>query len=311
MTAATLYYHRMLYLCRIALLAGLLIASDNACCEERLPADLIRIPESVTTVFIAETATAYFHRYDRVGDDVEYGGKRYMSIGQNGVGKERSGDRRTPLGVYFVTEELDTTRLHEKYGARAYPLDYPNAWDLSLARTGDGIWVHGVDPRGGKRPPQDTDGCIALPNEDLAELADQLEGNTTPILIAREIIWSDPATRLRLRDELETAVERWAASVESGDMHAYLSLYADDFERWEMRKAQWSSFSLQTLGRRAIEEVDVTDLLLLGYPDVEGLYLSRFRQTIREGATQSESIKRLYWRRDTSGALEIIAEDSG
>lgn len=301
----------MFRLSLIVLLTAILTAPYSARCDDRLPADLIRIPESVATVFVAETATAFFHRFDRVGDNVKYGGKRYMSIGQEGVGKQRTGDRRTPLGVYFVTEELDTTRLHEKYGARAYPLDYPNAWDKRLERTGDGIWVHGVDPRGGKRPPQDTDGCIALPNDDLAELADLFEDNTTPILIMQEVEWSDSASRSRLRDELEIAVERWASSIESGDMYAYLSLYADDFERWEMRKSQWVSFSLQTLGKRAIQQVDVSDLLLLGYPGVDGLYLSRFLQSSLENGKQTESMKRLYWRREPDGLLKIIAEDSG
>ena len=62
-----------------------------------------------------------------------------MSIGQEGPGKQSSGDKRTPLGVYFVTEQLDTSKLHEKYGVTAFVLDYPNVWDLRSRRSGDGI----------------------------------------------------------------------------------------------------------------------------------------------------------------------------
>ena len=62
----------------------------NAAADERLPAYLIRLPESVATVFIAETAAADFHRFDRVGDGIEYRGSRYMSIGQDGDGKQRA-----------------------------------------------------------------------------------------------------------------------------------------------------------------------------------------------------------------------------
>ena len=138
-------------LCSIVLLISQMIVPQVVRCDEPLPAYLIRLPESVSVVFVAETSTAQFHRFASVAGNIEYRGNRYMSIGQHGAGKERSGDGRTPLGVYFVTERIDTTRLHEKYGLTALPLDYPNAWDLRRGRTGDGIWVHGVDPRAGKR----------------------------------------------------------------------------------------------------------------------------------------------------------------
>jgi len=86
-----------------------------------------------------------------------------MSIGENGVGKERAWDRRTPLGIYFANEQLDTSRMHDKYGPMAFPLDYPNAWDEVNARTGDGIWIHGVDRNGEVSPLQQRiDQCVAL-----------------------------------------------------------------------------------------------------------------------------------------------------
>jgi murein L,D-transpeptidase YafK len=113
-------------------------------------------------VFIAETSTSAFHRFDRAGDGVVKVRQDYMSIGKGGTGKKRAGDQRTPLGIYFVTEQLDTSRLHDKYGVTAFPLDYPNAWDRRLGRTGDGIWVHGVDPEGGTRPPLDTSRVLPL-----------------------------------------------------------------------------------------------------------------------------------------------------
>ncbi|MCP4302937.1 MAG: hypothetical protein GY783_20320, partial [Gammaproteobacteria bacterium] len=100
-----------------------------ATADDRVPAYLIRLPVSVRTVFVAETAAAAFHRFENAQEPkVEYVGAAYMSIGENGDGKQRNGDRRTPLGIYFVTEQLDTSKLHEKYGVTAFSLDYPNAW---------------------------------------------------------------------------------------------------------------------------------------------------------------------------------------
>ena len=283
----------------------------NVSAEEPVPAWLVRLPESTPVVFVAETSASAFHRFDRSGTGVTKARQDYMSIGQGGVGKQTTGDQRTPLGIYFVTEQLETTRMHEKYGVTAFPLDYPNAWDRRHGRTGDGIWIHGVDPRGGVRPPLDTDGCIALPNERLGALEQSFEPNVTPVLIGRDLVWSDPAAVAEVRDSLEKAVARWTTALEQGDMYAYLDAYDDAFRHWGMNKDEWSAFSMQTVGHRPISRVEVSDLLLLGDPEEPGLYLSRFRLEIEEEARSVISVRRIYWRRSESGAFRIVAEDSG
>lgn len=289
-----------------------LVAGAPAGADGQLPAYLIRLPASIETVFVAETSAAAFHRFEHAGDKrIEYRGREYMSIGLEGARKQRAGDRRTPLGIYFVTEQLDTGPLHEKYGAMAFPLDYPNAWDRRQERTGDGIWVHGVDPRGGVRPPRDTDGCIALSNEKLAMLESLFLPNVTPVVIAGEIEWVDRGQVDDIRVELETVVTEWAGSQQRGDLHAYLSLYDADFRHWGMNKDEWTTFRVQTLVSRPITRVSISEMILLADPEEDGLYLSRFRQATAEESNTVETTKRLYWRRSESGALKIIAEDSG
>jgi len=292
-------------------LLGLPFAATSVAAEPVL-AWVLRLPESTPTVFVAETSSSAFHRFDRAGLGVVKVRQDYMSIGQGGIGKESSGDRRTPLGIYFVTEQLDTTRLHDKYGVTAFVLDYPNAWDRRLGRTGDGIWVHGVDPRGGARPPLDTDGCIALPNARLLALEQSFKANVTPVLIATELAWAEPATVAELRAALENAVMRWADDLEQGDMYAWLDSYDDAFQHWGMNKEEWSAFSLEAVGRRPITGVSVSDLLLLADPAEKGLYLSRFRLEIGEGESRKViSRRRMVWRRGESGAFRIVAEDAG
>ena len=290
----------------------ILVFTAHPAWSEPVPAWLVRLPESTPTVFVAETSESAFHRFDRTANGVTKVRQEYMSIGQAGVGKQRTGDQRTPLGIYFVTEQLDTSRLHEKYGVTAFPLDYPNAWDRRLGRTGDGIWVHGVDANGGVRPPLDTDGCIALPNDRLLALEDLFAPNVTPVLIAQELAWSEAGAVAALRVALERAVAGWAGSLERGDMATWLDYYDESFEQWGMSKAEWAAFSLQTTARRPIERVTVSDLLLLGDPVEAGLYLSRFRLEVSEADAGSVvSMRRMYWRRSESGAFRIVAEDSG
>lgn len=296
---------------RSLLLIYALAFITTAHADERLPSWLIRLPESVSSVFVAEAAESKFHHYRRNDEQFVLTASYYMSVGKNGWGKELDGDLRSPVGTYIVTEQLDTERMHAKYGVTAYVLDYPNAWDHRLNRTGDGIWVHGVDRRGGQRPPRDTDGCIALPNNDLSELDGRFADGETPVLIAESVEYASPEELQALGDELEVAIRSWAQSLADGDMHAYLSHYDKSFERWGMSFDEWASFSVQTLGNRPITEVVVGDLLLLGYPGEEGLYLSRFRQVVTEDGVVKESVQRVYWRRDERGALKIIAEDNG
>jgi murein L,D-transpeptidase YafK len=288
-----------------------LLAAADSCADEALPKMLIRVPESISTLFVAETSTSSFYRFDRVGDHIVKSGSYYMSIGQNGAGKERSGDRRTPIGAYFVTEQLDTSRMHEKYGVTAFPLDYPNEWDRRADRDGDGIWLHGVLPGGGKRPPRDTDGCIALPNDDLAALIPAFTANQTPVLVTREVTWVDGAERESLRVELESRVAEWAASKKSGDLYSYLSLYDDDYTRWGLNKDEWSALVLRADSAEEPVSAMVSELLLVAYPEEEGVYLSRFRLTITREEQQTVAMARLYWRRDEHGAFRIIAENRG
>ncbi len=294
----------------LILLLAFVSAAANA---QLVPAWLLRVPASIETVFVADIEASSFYRFDRE-DDYHFApaGQDYMSIGRGGIRKEREGDRKTPLGIYFVTEQLDTTKLHDKYGITAFPLDYPNAWDRRLGRTGDGIWVHGVDRNSDNRPPLDTDGCIALPNERLRALESVFVPNVTPVLISKHLEWAAPADVHATRISLEAAVVDWARALEGGDMHAWLDAYDEAFRHWGMSKAEWSSFSMQTVARRAITEVRVSDLLLLGDPAEPGLYLSRFRLEVTEAdARKVVSLRRMYWRRSESGAFRIVAEDAG
>ncbi|MDH3533039.1 MAG: L,D-transpeptidase family protein [Gammaproteobacteria bacterium] len=195
--------------------------AETSVAGHKLPAYILQLPESVISVFIAATETATLHRYERQGGGLLRREDRYMSVGENGVGKQRAWDRRTPLGIYFANDQLDTSRMHEKYGVTAFPLDYPNAWDEFNERTGDGIWIHGMARGGGRRPPLDTDGCIALPNDELLELENYLQLLTTPVIITRRITWLSPTEVKAARDEFSAALDTWVRSFRDGDWHRY------------------------------------------------------------------------------------------
>jgi len=286
---------------------GLVVAQQTG----TVPAYLLQLPAPVATILIAETNNSTLHRYVVTQQGTKLADGSYMSVGQNGVSKRRPWDRRTPLGIYFVNEQLDTSKLHEKYGPVAFSLDYPNVWDRLSGRSGDGIWIHGVAVGGDRRPPLDTDGCIALPNEELLVVADLLTPLVTPVIITRDIRWISPQELSLLRERLQLALDEWVGSYLSGDMHSYLALYDDDFQHRGMNKDEWSAYRLQTIGMAKVRDFFLEDVLLLVDPEEDGLYLSRFRQTIAGETRTVVTIKRLYWRESADGALRIVAEDNG
>ena len=277
----------------------------------RLPAYLLEMPDSVTSILIANTETATMHRFVRSGGRMFEQDQRYMSIGLNGAGKQRAWDKKTPLGVYFITERLDTSKLDDKYGVAAFPLDYPNAWDRHNRRTGNGIWLHGVDHKKPKRPPLDTDGCLALPNDEILRLADELEPLVTPIIVARELTWATAGELESMRLEFRLALDMWRQSLAQGDLLPYLSLYADEFHYRDMDRDESSSYRLSVFEARQLESVALDDVMLLADPESPNLFLSRFTQTLMTDSGPVQTTKRLYWHRLAGKTWKIIAEDAG
>lgn len=97
-----------------------------------------------------------------------------MTIGKNGTDKRVEGDKRTPMGVYQITEQLPRAGLADLYGDGAFPAaNYPNEWDRQQKRGGHGIWLHGVPSNTYSRPPRSSDGCVVAPIPDLKIFADQ------------------------------------------------------------------------------------------------------------------------------------------
>jgi len=275
------------------------------------PAWLIEVPDSVTDILVAETGSATMRRFTQAGGDIIEVDQRYMSIGLNGPGKEKAWDRRTPLGVYFITESLDTSKLHDKYGVAAFPLDYPNAWDRFNERTGYGIWLHGVDHNNPQRPPLDTDGCLALSNEEILKLADRLQPLVTPVIVAREMRWAPAAQLDELRLEFRLALDMWRSSQARGDVLDYLSLYANDFRYRDMDRGEWSAYRVNVFEARQLESVELENVMLMADPEAPDLFLSRFTQVLATNDGPVRTTKRLYWRRTEGKRWQIVSEDSG
>ncbi len=126
----------------------------------------------------------------------------YVSKGAAGIGKQRKGDQRTPVGLYRITAWRAGAELPPIYGDGALVLDYPNPWDRFVGRTGSGIWLHGTPPELYARPPASSKGCVVLSNAALDALRQHLLlPRNTPVLLVdsvRALTPPDPAALIAL-----------------------------------------------------------------------------------------------------------------
>ena len=187
-----------------------------------LPEVLIEAAPNRTKAVVADTARSRLYLFDRSAEGWTMRGDWYASIGRGGTAKRREGDRKTPLGVYFVTMWVADRYLPELYGAGALGLNYPNGWDQLQQRNGYGIWIHG-EPRGLKsRPPRWSQGCLTISNPALETLARAIENESIPVIIGKRLRWLAPSDHESRRDEWLTRI----AYLNGGDtVHRGLGIY--------------------------------------------------------------------------------------
>lgn len=155
----------------------------------------------------------------------------FMAIGAQQGQKVTAGDKRTPEGLYVITERKERYHLSSIYGPLAYVLDYPNAADLAAGRTGTGIWIHGTE---NDTVPFETKGCLEMNNAELSELSTLLRsGKGTPVLIINDSNLKDP---LKIIDTVQISLKRqeYFKSLKVVDT-VFVRFMTDWQDAWESR----------------------------------------------------------------------------
>jgi len=176
-----------------------------------------------------ESQTLFVYAYDGQFREL----KRFRcSTGENKGSKKQSGDRKTPEGVYFFNNRFTKRDLTPIYGTRAFPTDYPNYMDRFAGKNGSAIWVHGTNK---KLKDRDTNGCVAMINEDIDTLDKYIDLNHTPIIIQKRIKYVTPSES----EPIRVSVIQFLRSLENllmyGDAKAYFSHYnyiSDYIPKW-------------------------------------------------------------------------------
>lgn len=229
----------------------------------------------------------------------------YISVGLSGIEKVVEGDQRTPLGVYYITGNLDPAKLPDLYGSGALPINYPNALDVRRGKTGHGIWLHGTPSAQFVRAPQASDGCVVLSNPDLEKLLSTVAIRTTPVIIAPELFWVEPGTLEQKRADFDQALTAWRTAKSQADQVQLRALYSDNFRAQGRDFQQWWPRVAAELAQKGQREVRLSAVSMLHWRDTEDTMVVNFSESV---AGQSRSVsKRQYWGRE-NGQWKIFFE---
>jgi murein L,D-transpeptidase YafK len=256
---------------------------------------------------IVDTSHSTLYVFENDNGRARYLADYYVSSGKNGADKMRSGDKKTPLGVYQIAGSLPRAKLAAFYGVAAFPLNYPNEWDRREGRNGHGIWLHGTPINTYSRPPRASDGCVVLTNQDLKNISSKIRIGVTPVIITESLEWASSDETEALREELLTSVESWRRDWESRNIERFLGHYATAFSSGHHDFAAWAQQKRAVNADKRWVKVGLNRLSIFLYPDQEGLAVVTFDQDYSSNNLSNRMEKRQYWVRQ-KGTWRIIYE---
>ncbi len=225
------------------------------------------------------------------------------STGEMPGTKLQSGDKKTPEGVYFFNKEFKKKYLSAIYGSHAFPMDYPNFIDRISGKNGNAIWLHGTN-----KPikPRDSNGCIALENNDIDKLATFIELNRTPIIVVKKISYVSPESFNNDRQTIRQLLEKWNQALERGTYHEFLSFYSPEYVPDISRWSDWNILKKDFISSDVPFVAESKKIAIFRHKDI---YLLLFEQTVKSGLSEvSVGTKKFFLTRQND-QFKIIGEE--
>lgn len=259
-----------------------------------VPTQFVQLSARNKHAIAIDTSRARLYLFENGSEGLKLLADYYISVGKQGAGKSLEGDMRTPLGVYFVTSQIDPKKLKDFYGAGALPINYPNPYDSRHGKTGSGIWLHGTPPGQFARAPRASDGCVVLANPDLQRIMRTVQSRTTPVVIAKSLSWVAP-DQLRVPEVkvFAEALSAWREARSRGDVQRLQSFYTADMALDGKANADAPPSLGADLDRGLGREFEFKDLSYLRWTDSSDTMVVTFGEVAR--GSRSGPVKRQYW----------------
>lgn len=270
-----------------------------------IPSEFVLLSRANKHAIAVDASRSRLYLFENRDSGVTLIADYYISIGKLGVEKNAEGDQRTPLGVYFITSQLDPKALKDFYGAGALPINYPNILDIRRGKTGGGIWLHGTPPDQFSRPPQASDGCVVLANPDLKRIIQTVAIRSTPVVIASQLTWVAPDKVRNRVAPFEARLTAWRQAKSSGDLVKLNTFYASNLPTDVKAQDDWQSRLAREVAQVHGRELQIKDLSLLQWQDKEDTMVVTFGEVIT-GQRTGTTIRQ-YWSRQ-AGQWTIFYE---
>ncbi|MBC8199249.1 MAG: L,D-transpeptidase family protein [Desulfobacterales bacterium] len=287
--------------------AGLKAVASRHLSRARAPDVLISFDNDSSTKYAMvvekETQQLLVYSYDDYDDSFKEMSIFKCSTGEMAGGKLRSGDKKTPEGVYFFTNEHKKRDLSPIYGNKAFPIDYPNFFDRIEGRRGHSIWLHGTNQSIKAR---DSNGCVVLANQDIDKLAKYIVLHKTPIIIVDKLSYASFDDKSRIKSSIFNFLKQWNHALENGTYHEYLECYAPEYlpdiswwTEWNKVKKIYSASNLDLsvgMKRRSILRHN-------------GVYVILFDQFVRSSGKDLHAGSKKLYLADKGGYFRIVGEE--
>ena len=263
-----------------------------------LPAEFINLSARNKHAIAVDTSRSRLYLFTNTAAGTRLVADYYISVGKSGVEKKVEGDLRTPLGVYFITSNLDPKSLTNFYGAGALPINYPNILDSQRGKTGKGIWLHGTPPGQFSRPPQSTDGCVVLANPDLRQVIQMVEVGTTPVVISQRLKWVTPGKTQTDSQAFRSTLAAWQQAKSAGNITDLLHHYSPSFNSYGKTLSDWTPVLRNEQVNIKGRSIELKDLSLLRWIDATDTMIVTFGEV--PFGNRTGPVKRQYWARQGS-----------
>ena len=267
---------------------------------DRVPKYLVQFQPEQSHAIVVDTSKSRLYLFENDNGLPRYVADFYISSGKAGAEKNREGDQKTPLGVYFVTASLPKTQISDFYGTGAFPISYPNEWDRQRGKDGSGIWLHGVPSDTYSRPPRASNGCVVLSNPDIDRIAKKLQIGLTPVVISDNVEWIEPRELMAQRSEINRRFEEWRHDWESINTDKYLRHYSRNFHAPKQDYRAWEQQKRQVNSQKSWVKVKVSNVSVFAYPGSENLVVVTFNQDYSSNNLSNRMKKRQYWKLENS-----------
>lgn len=258
-----------------------------------IPSQFLALSPRTKHAIAVDTSKSRLYLFENSVSGLKLIADYYISIGKSGIEKAIEGDQRTPLGVYYITSNLDPKTLKDFYGSGALPINYPNPLDVSRGKTGGGIWLHGTPPGQFSRAPKASDGCVVLANPDLERIIRQVEVRTTPVVIAQNLHWAPPHSVRADSKSFEDALQAWRSAKVSGDVNRVLGYYSPDFRSFAKTLTEWTPSLRAEMASAKGRDIEIKDLSFLRWTDSSDVMVATFGEVVVGARTGA--VKRQYW----------------